>query len=263
MFNREMFYVSPSKASNHAVEIKEVLIEGYNALARPPAVKRKASFAPSSIGYGSGTCARRWYLSFEGKYVFDESSTDHMGIANMDNGTYFHDRLGKLIQSSSADVTLEQEFSVDSPPIRGFIDAIIDSGSGPVVVEAKSTKAEIFEIRKNSNKPPAYHIYQVIIYMKALSIEHGVILYENKNDQSMLLIPLTMNDYYQDVIDDAWNWMRAVHNNWSAGPDGGNLPVRPWKKTNKNCKSCPLFDACWNKLPEGNVDLSPMEVVSL
>jgi CRISPR/Cas system-associated exonuclease Cas4 (RecB family) len=243
--------------------VMRLIDEGYAATRREPQVKKKETFAPSSVGYGHGTCPRYWYLAFEGKYVFDESATDDMALAAMSNGTYFHDRFGKILEGSGAVVSLEQELLMEDPPIRGFIDAIIQVDGDEVVVENKSARSEVFQIRVNSMKPAPYHLYQLLIYLKGLGKTKGVIIYENKNDQSVLVIPVTMDTVNEQIIEDAFAWMREVRSNWETSEEDSNLPTRPWTRKNKNCKGCPLFDECWNNLPDGNVKLLPMEVVKL
>lgn len=245
--------------------ITDMVEAGYKAGARMTEVRQKKSFAPSSIGYGQATCPRYWYLAFEGKYEFDESGTDSMGLANMNLGNETHERLDKLFEAAGTLVESEKEMVLENPPVRGFIDALIRLPNGEIVVgEFKSTKQEIFVIRQNKMEPAPYHRYQILLYLKATGLKRGFILYENKNDQSILVLPIEMDEENEKIIDDALDWMRDVHENWKDGPDGANLPKRPgrWTPKNKNCKQCPLRDACWNKLGEGTVSLPVMEVVS-
>lgn len=240
--------------------VMNVIDAGYAAQKRKAEVKKKTTFAPSSIGYGHGTCPRYWYLAFEGQYVFEDTADD-MAIAAMSNGTYFHDRFGKILEASGYPVELERELVMEDPPIRGFIDAIVEIDGEAVVLEEKSARSEVFQIRVNSMKPAPYHLYQLLIYLKGLGKTSGAIIYENKNDQSVLVIPVTMDSINEQIIEDAFDWMRSVRANWEA--EGDTLPNRPWTRKNKNCKGCPLFNECWNNLPEGDVRLLPMEVVRL
>ena len=60
---------------------------------RPDAFTQKKTFSPSSIGYGNGNCPRYWFIAFTGAEF--ENETDAMGVSNMDNGTYVHDRIQK------------------------------------------------------------------------------------------------------------------------------------------------------------------------
>lgn len=240
--------------------INEIIDAGYRAKARESKAKRKETFAPSAIAYGHGACPRYWYMAFEGGYVFDESGTDAMALANMENGTYFHDRFSKVLQASGAPVVVEEELIMEDPPIRGFIDAIITIDGEDVVIELKSSKQEWFVMKQNSMKPSANHLYQILIYLKGKGLKNGALVYENKNDQSILVIPVEMDEFNEEVIDKAFDWMREVRANWEA--EGNTIPKRPWTQKNKNCKGCPLFKECW-KIDDGEVVIKPMEIVKL
>jgi len=267
MDNRDLTKgVGYRKTAISADEINQMVERGYSAKARETKVRKKESFAPSSIGYGNATCPRYWYMAFEGKYVFDESKTDNLGLAIMNNGVEVHSRLNQVFEDSGSLVASEIEMKMSDPPVRGFIDAMVRLDSGEVVVgEFKSMKTEMFQLRVNSMKPMPYHLYQILLYLKATDKQNGFLLYENKNDQTVLVLPVAMDDFNKKVINDALDWMRMVRKNWEDGPDGENLPKRPgrWTEKNKNCKGCPVFNECWNNLGDGNVDLPAMEVVKL
>lgn len=264
MFDRELTKgTSFRKGGVDPAEINNMIKAGYSALGREAKVRVKESFAPSSIGYGNATCPRYWYLAFEGKYVFDESGTDHMALANMDNGNEVHKRLAKVFEASGQLVSSESELIMSDPPVRGYIDAIIRVGEEKVVVEVKSIKQEMFVMRANNMKAAPYHMYQILLYLKGANKKHGAIVYENKNDQSLLVIPVTMDEHNETIIEAALEWMRKVRKNWEdSTEENDNLPTRPWTRRNKNCKGCPLFDECWNNLPDGNVTIEPMEVAT-
>lgn len=252
--------------------IEQVFVEG----GREPGFKRKVSFAPSSIGYGSGTCARRWYLAFTGDHMDD--SADSLGMAAMENGEAYHQRIQDRFKASKGlSVEIERELKTEDPPIKGFIDAIVELDGIKAVGEFKTTREESFVHRKFSGNPMAYHLYQVLIYMYFTEIPQGFLWYSNKNDDTVVTIPVRMNDYTRGIIEDALKWLREVRANWEQDVIGeipedldkpvevsyDNLPTRPWTKRSKNCKQCPLFQACWEDKPDGNVVIDPMEVVVL
>jgi CRISPR/Cas system-associated exonuclease Cas4 (RecB family) len=243
--------------------INAMIEDGYNNLKREKKVRQKKSFAPSSIGYGNATCPRYWYMAFEGKYVFDET-TDAMAIANMENGSETHTRLESVFEAAGTLIDKNVEIKMTDPPVLGYIDALVRAPDGEVIVgEFKSAKQEIFVYRANAMKAAPYHMYQILLYLKATGKKNGFILYENKNDQSVLVIPVSLTTANEETLDAALEWMRKVYKNWEDGKDGVNLPTRPkgWSRRNKNCKGCPLFEECWDNLPEGNVTILPMEVV--
>lgn len=216
--------------------------------------RTKVTFAPSSIGGYNGTCPRYWYLAF-GEHQFVDNN-DALGIANMSNGTAAHARIEKLMLDSGIPVDCEVEMKMEDPPIRGYIDMMLEWEGEIVVGEFKTTRQEVFLIRQSTMKPSAQHLIQVLIYLKATGKRQGFLLYENKNTQEFLVIPVELNERNEAIIEEVFDWLRLVYNNFKEG----ELPKRPWSRKNKICKSCPLFDHCWNQQPEGTVDIAPMEV---
>ena len=265
MFDRELTKGDTTfrKGGVNPSVINAIIEKGYSASARETKVRVKTSFAPSAIGYGKATCARYWYLAFEGKYVFDESGTDNKALANMENGTEVHARLEKVFKDSGALVESERELRFENPPVFGFIDAIINADGEEVVIEIKSAKQEMFNKYMNERKGAPYHMYQILLYLKGTGLKNGALLYENKNDQTLLTIPVSMNKYNEEKIEEALEWLREVRKNWEEAQGTlDNLPTRPWTRKNVKCKQCPLFDECWNNLPDGNVVIKPMEVAT-
>lgn len=214
---------------------------------------QKQTFSPSTIGYGHGTCARYWYMAFTGAEFVDKN--DALGIANMSNGSSVHERLQKLFRESGILVDEEVEVKLSDPPVRGFIDIMIRWNGEVVPGEIKSARQEAFIYRQTTMKPSANHLIQLLIYLKATGKPEGFLYYENKNSQEFLVIPVQMNEKNEALLEDVFNWMREVYRNY----ESGGLPIRPFRKNNKICKACPLFEECWNGEP-GTVDISPMEV---
>lgn len=266
-------------------KMNDLIEQAYLAGNREVGYKRKRSFAPSSIGYGPGTCPRRWYLAFAGA-EFDESA-DAVGLANMANGVDAHDRIQKLFEDADIVIENEREMKVERPPIRAFIDSIVEIDGIQAVVEIKSTRDESFVHRKYSGNPMAYHLYQLLLYMYFEGIDQGCLFYENKNDNTFLNIPVRMNDYTRGLVEECIEWLNLVWDNWRQDAEFGepephdpekhesrqddgykstsyeHLPKRPFTKKSKECKQCPLFNECWNNREDGTVDIPPMEVVSL
>jgi CRISPR/Cas system-associated exonuclease Cas4 (RecB family) len=244
--------------------IEDLVERGYMSQVRETKIAKKETFAPSSIGYdGNARCPRYWYMAFEGKYVFEET-TDAMGMATMMNGRYAGERFGEVFEASGSLVALEVEMKMENPPIRGYIDALIrirneETGEDEIVVgEFKTTRSEMFIHRENTMKPLPYHLYQILLYMKATGKKNGFLFYENRNDLSFLVIPVEMNEENEKILEDALEWLREVRANWEA--EGDTLPTRPFTQKSKQCKTCPVFNECWNNLGEGSVTIKPMVV---
>lgn len=232
----------------------KVLEDAYLASRRKPSDRAKTSFAPSGIGYGSGQCARRWFYDFEGG-VYRESDTDAVGIANMAYGTEAHERIQGLFEQADILIDKEIELRHEDPPIYGFVDLLVDWQGEPTVGEIKTTMQESFVHKRHNMKPAGYHLLQLLIYMKVLGRNRGFLLYENKNNQAMLIIAVEMTPENERLVEDTFEWMRMVYANWQEG----KKPTRPFRPKSKECKSCDYFKHCW-KDDEGVVDLPILEV---
>ncbi len=233
------------------------LEQAYLSRVGEPKVTKKKTFSPSSIGYGHGKCARYWYLAFEGKYVFT-SKTDAKGMAIMMNGTKVHDRIQELLLERGTLAETEVEIKIESPPIRGYLDGKIKLPDGTTfpIMEIKSANTNAFDARMSRNKPSDYHLIQLLIYLVAEGEELGVFLYEHKDTQEVLFIPVEMNEENRELIEYVFEWLRQVRKAWE-----DQTPVaRPVKRRDSVlCKTCPLYDPCWNDVENGELQIPVME----
>jgi len=215
--------------------------------------RQKFTFSPSTVGYGHGTCPRYWSLAFSG-VEFTETFTAQ-GIAAMSNGTAAHERIQSVLKNTEIFKEDEREIKLSDPPIRGFVDLILEIDGEEIIGEIKTIKDEQFIVRKNNNTPSDSHLVQILIYMKALNAQEGVVLYESKNTHDLVAIPVIMNDENKEYIDYIFDWMREVHAAWK---EGKNIK-RPFTKSNVPCKYCPVMDACWEK-SDGRTKIEPLKV---
>jgi CRISPR/Cas system-associated exonuclease Cas4 (RecB family) len=214
---------------------------------------QKKSFSPSTIGYLSGTCPRRWVLAFRGAQWFQEH-TSH-SVDNMEAGTDAHARIQANFQNSDLKVIIEKELLVEDPPVRGFVDVIIEDFNGyNLVIEIKTTRTEAWASRRAKNKGPAYQVLQLLLYMFFLEEEHGLLLYEDKNDHEKLLIPVEMTSKNKETIEKVVTWMREVYSVY----EEGKLPKIPFRSNSKVCKSCPLQKYCFSQ-PEGDTEVEVLK----
>lgn len=222
---------------------------------REPNARAKKSFAPSGVGYGAGTCPRRWFYDFSGGIVREED-TDAMGIANMAYGTQAHSRIQEAFEHTGVLVETEKKVISNDPPIFGFADLLINWQGEEVVGEIKTTTQESYVSKQAKNQPAGYHLLQVLLYMKVLGLNKGFLLYENKNTQQLMLLPVTWNVANTKLIDDTFEWMRQTYATWQAG----TLPKRPFKSARSVvCKTCPFTSHCWEDA-DGTVTLPVLEV---
>ena len=234
-------------------DFAKMLDDAYLATKRGDQTMTKTSFSPSTIGYGHGKCPRYWYLAFSGVGFIDEN--DSIAVANMAQGTQAHERLQKLIESTGVLKEVEREITNEYPPIRGFIDLVLDWKGQEVIGEIKTAKQEVWDTRQAEMKPAVNHLLQLLTYMKLTNAKEGFFLYENKNTQEILLIPVQMNDRNKKIIEDTFTWLCEVWDNFK----DGDIPMRPFTKSTSTCKYCPIKKDCWS-METGTVQIEPYEV---
>lgn len=235
-----------------ANEFAKMIEKAYTDGQQQESFTQKKTFSPSTIGYGHGNCSRYWFIAFTGAEF--EDKFDAMARANMDNGTMAHDRIQKVMGKTGVLKATEVEITHDDPPIRGFADAIIEWNNQEVVGEIKTAKDEVFSLRQAEMKPSANHLLQILTYMKIRKAKQGFLYYENKNDQSYLIIPVNLNERTKQIIDDCWEWLRETYKAYQEN----KLPERPFTKSQSACKYCPVKTTCWKKMDDGEIFIPAM-----
>jgi CRISPR/Cas system-associated exonuclease Cas4 (RecB family) len=254
---KELMDASPPEKPKSNPEM-DALIEkiqsGYIAK-RGPRHQQKKTFAPSTIAFSHGECARYWYLAFEGGTF--EDYADPFAGANMTNGTKSHERIQQAMED--AGILVDSEFKIinNDPPIFGYGDVLLDWNGEELLGEIKTAMSEGFEYRKKTRKPKAGHLIQLLIYMKILKKARGILIYENKNNHELLAIPVEVNEYYVKWIDQAFEWMRTVRDSW----ENKELPKKNYRSNSKICKTCPLSSVC-AEAGDGVVKINSLEPLS-
>jgi len=217
--------------------------------------QQKKSFAPSTVAYSHGECPRYWYLAFDGATF--EDNADAYGGANMNAGTKAHERIQEAMGNVD-DFLVDSEFKITSedPPIMGYGDVILNWEGQDLLGEIKTMPMEAFEYRKAAGKPAKYHIIQLLIYMKILNKKQAVLIYENKNNHELLIIPVEINDYYERWVNQTFDWMRTVRKAWV----DRTLPEKNYRSNSKICKTCPLRATC-DLAGKGDVKILSLEPI--
>ena len=241
----------PNPKSEDMDQLVEKIQSGYIAK-RGTEHRQKKTFAPSTIAYGHGECARYWYLAFDGGDF--EDYADAFAGANMTNGTKSHERIQQAIKDAGILIDSEFKITYSDPPIFGYGDVMLDWNGEELLGEIKTSMQEGFEYRKKSRKAKSGHLIQVLIYMKILKKAKAVLIYENKNNHELIAIPVEVNDYYRKWVDDAFQWMRDVRKSWV----DRTLPKKNYRSNSKICKTCPLAKVC-SSAGEGDVKLKSLE----
>jgi CRISPR/Cas system-associated exonuclease Cas4 (RecB family) len=234
-------------------ELIEKINYGYIAK-RGPKHQQKKTFAPSTIAYSHGECPRYWYLAFEGATF--EDNADAYGGANMTSGTKSHERIQQAMED--AGILKDSEFKVtyNDPPIFGFGDVILDWGGEDLLGEIKTMPSEGFEYRKAAGKPKTGHLIQLLIYMKILNKTKAVLIYENKNNHDLLILPVEVQpgSYLVEWVNQAFDWMRTVRKAW----ENKQLPEKNYRSNSKICKTCPIRATC-DEAGKGELKIKSLE----
>lgn len=195
--------------------------------------KKVGGFHPSY----TNQCSRYWYYLFQG--VEMETSFSPQTHRIFDNGHAVHERIYSYLRDMGILIAEEIPVSHDSPPIEGTADGIIDF-HGKKLIELKSISNEGFEYRRIYNKPKDEHVRQSQIYMRCLDLDQAFVIYENKNNQSILPILIDRDD---EFIDKLFKKYTKIYQNFTEG----NIPAHPYKITSKNCSNCDLASMCWSE----------------
>ena len=251
LLQQVMLKTETAKSFLNTKELIEKINYGYIAK-RGTKIQQKKTFAPSTIAYSHGECPRYWYLAFEGAEFTD--SADAYGGANMTAGTKSHERIQQAMED--AGILKDSEFKVtwEDPPIFGFGDVILDWGGEDLLGEIKTMPMEGFEYRQKAGKPKVGHLIQLLIYMRILNKTKAVLIYENKNNHDLLVLPVEINDYYIKWVNQAFDWMKTVRKAW----EDKTLPEKNYRSNSKICKTCPIRAAC-DVAGKGDIKINSLE----
>jgi CRISPR/Cas system-associated exonuclease Cas4 (RecB family) len=217
---------------------------------------QKKTFAPSTVAYGHGECPRYWYIAFDGTTFSD--SADAYGGANMTAGTKSHERIQEAM-GNVPDFLVDSEFRItaNDPPIFGFGDVILNVDGKELLGEIKTMPNEGFEYRKAAGRPKTGHLVQLLIYMKILGKEEAVLIYENKNNHELLILPVVLNDYYIKWVNGTFDWLRSVRKAWT----DRTLPEKNYRSNSRICKTCPVKATC-DLAGKGDIKLLSLEPIN-
>lgn len=247
-----MLKSAEAKSFLNTQDLIDKINSGYT-VKRVDKFQQKKTFAPSTIAYSHGECPRYWYLAFEGATFTDNA--DAYGGANMTAGTKSHERIQEAMGNVEG-FLVDSEFKVtyNDPPIFGFGDVILNWEGKELLGEIKTMPMEGFEYRKKTGKPKLGHLVQLLIYMRILNKTEAVLIYENKNNHELLVIPVSISDYYIKWVNQAFDWMREVRKAW----EDKTLPTKNYRSNSKICKTCPIQEACASA-GEGVIKIKSLE----
>ena len=252
LLNQVMIKEATRKSFLNNQELIDKINSGYT-VKRVAKHQQKKSFAPSTIAFSHGECPRYWYLAFDGATF--EDNADAYGGANMTAGTKSHERIQDAMSNVDG-FLVDSEFKViyNDPPIFGYGDVMLNWDGKDLLGEIKTMPMEGFEYRKKVGKAKAGHLIQLLIYMKILNKTEAVLIYENKNNHELLIIPVEISDYYIKWVNAAFDWMKNVRKAWV----DRTLPEKNYRSNSKICKTCPIQAACASA-DKGDIKINSLE----
>lgn len=201
--------------------------------------KQSEGFSMSKNNY----CPRFWFYLFTGIEYQPNHGSRVQRI--FDTGNAVHERIQGYFEKMGILEEAEAELPQpeDTVPLRGFADAII-RWEGRKIVEIKSISHEGFVYRQAARKPKDDHYNQLQVYLHCFEIQDGYLIYENKNTQELLVLPVKYDGSRVKKI------LKKYDKIWSIYQKG-ELPARPYKETSKNCQYCMLNEYCWSDSNDG------------
>ena len=204
---------------------------------------KKTGFSPSSLFYGSGKCARRWDIVFDGaEESYDEKK--YFNLRTMENGTDAHKRMQDRLKAKFGDkVTVEEEGWSTNPSMHYFIDLVFEMANGERVPgEIKTAGQRAFDSRLSKMLGADYQEAQLLMYMTELGADTGLLIYENREDFEPLIIPVVMTPERKSQMDRLYDWMREIE---QARAEGHVIKSFPSRRANsKICSMCPVRKVC-------------------
>tara|TARA_R110002020_G_scaffold284230_4_gene499802 strand:+ start:309 stop:1013 length:705 start_codon:yes stop_codon:yes gene_type:complete len=148
----------------------------------------KDVFYPSMLG---NACDRYLYLAYNGQLPDQTIKAQTTRI--FDNGNGLEDRMRKYFERLGLFLAAEQSLRLANPPISGRYDFLLKHEEhGRIILELKSINQKGFDLLIEA--PKSEHVVQLQIYLNLAEVSQGVVLYENKNDQTLKAFSITKDE---------------------------------------------------------------------
>ncbi|MGK0619546.1 PD-(D/E)XK nuclease family protein [Meiothermus cerbereus] len=201
----------------------------------PPREKAPNPFRLSS----AGKCARR--LAYELHYPGEVPPVEPRVVAIFELGSLIHDwlreKLAALYGERFHSVERAVELEVDPGfAVPGRIDGILETESGPVLLDIKSASDKSAQ-SMSSNGVPYDYVAQVNAYLEATGLQKGLLVVYNKNTSEITTLPV---DHDPAVVAQVKERFRAVR---CSTPE--QLPEREYETDSFACRYCPFRGRCW------------------
>jgi hypothetical protein len=203
------------------------------------------SIYPSEIGKCSRCIAYRML-----RYPQPEPTAER--LRTMDQGNWCHEKIQQWLTELGYVVAYEHSFCDPDLNISGRIDCILRLPwkQELVIAELKSAKKESYERMVRAGRPYESYIWQLQLYLYDMGYPEGLILIENKNDQS---IWEWWTEYDPAIGGQIVDKSRLInesvkkclhHIELKESPDAA-LPPREFEPTSLDCSFCDYFEFCY------------------
>jgi hypothetical protein len=149
-------------------------------------------FSPSSIA----GCERKSFFSFVGMPGRSRVDPDLEGIFDDGNWRHhrwqatFHDMEHVLGPDVFKVISIEEYVRIPRLYIAGSLDALVKMEGKKWVIDFKGINDYGFKYVKQQGAPKIEHVHQLLTYMRARRVRRGILLYENKNNNTTLSFPI-------------------------------------------------------------------------
>ena len=151
------------------------------AIEHPQRPGGKGVFYPSMLG---NLCDRYLYFAYQGLLPTQQISAQTQRIFDVGGGLEY--RMEKYFRKAGIWLASEQSLQAESPPVRGRYDFLLRHEEHErVLLELKSINDKGFQLLKADPKPEHTIQLQIYLNINKIGVEHGIVLYENKNDQKL------------------------------------------------------------------------------
>lgn len=189
-------------------------------------------FYPSSIG----KCSREIVYAMLG---YSKPEIPSRVLRIFDNGDSMHERYQNWFGEMGILISPELPIKDEELGISGRTDALIRINDELVLVELKSSNTRQFERMQKEGLPKEEFSKQLQLYLHLTGIKKGIILIENKNDQSILEFT---EDYDNELANELIKKIKDCI--WHAKEN--LIPERPFAKTSFECRYCDFNIECWS-----------------
>jgi hypothetical protein len=218
--------------NNHLLDKKKKNDEERAEIEARRRESKEFKFYPSSIG----KCPREIVYAMLG-YPRPEIPSRVLRI--FDNGDSMHERYQNWFAEMGILISPELPIKDDELGISGRTDALIRLNDELILVELKSSNANQFERMQKAGAPREEFSQQLQLYLHLTGIKKGIILIENKNDQSILEFE---EEYDNTMANELVRKIRScIHH-----AKEGTLPDRPFNKSSFECRYCDFNTECWS-----------------